>query len=399
MPIFTYRSTTREGTVAEGVIDAPDEKAAVERLRNTGVIPLEVKAPAGRSFVGSRIRFGAGKMDLVSFTAELSTLLAAGLPLEMGLQVLSEIAGQKGMKEIAQSLLKAIRGGVSFSEALQKHPDVFPRFYINMVRAGEAGGVLDVVLEKLNEFLESSKELKDQVVSAMIYPSILVATGGISIILLLTFVLPRFSVIFAELGNALPLSTQMLLAASEVLKSYGWAVLGLAVAAWLALRQYIASDRGRLRWDGLKLKLMTDVVQKLETARFCRTLGTLLTSGVPLLQALHNAREVIGNRVIADAIEAVSKGAKEGRGISGPLARAGVFPSLALSMIRVGEETGTLDKMLLQVAATYEKSLKQAVKRFMSLLEPVMILIMGLIIGFIVVSMLLAVFSISDIPM
>jgi general secretion pathway protein F len=303
------------------------------------------------------------------------------------------------MREVVHSLLKSIRGGSSFSDALRKHPEIFPRIYVNMVRAGEAGGFLDVILERLNEFLESSKELKDHVVSAMIYPTILVATGGVSIILLLTFVLPRFSVIFAELGSALPLSTQILLSASELLKSYGWLFLLLLIAAGFALRSYIATVTGRRLWDGLKLRLMDDVIRKLETARFCRTLGTMLAGGVPLLEALNNAREVIGNRVIAEAIEAVSTGAKEGRGISNPLSQAGVFPPLALSMIRVGEETGTLDEMLIRVAVSYEKSLKEAVKRFMSLLEPVMILAMGLIIGFIVISMLLAVFSISDIPL
>lgn len=398
MPIFAYRSTTMDGTVSEGVIEAADKGAAIDRLKSTGVIPLEVKAPEDRGF-RRRIGFRIGKGDLPAFTAELATLLAAGLPLDRGLNILAEISEHRGMKEIVQSLLKSIRGGISFSDALQRHPDTFPRFYVNMVRAGEAGGVLDVILERLNEFLESSKELKDHVVSAMIYPTILVATGGISIILLLTFVLPRFSVIFAELGSSLPLSTQILLAVSEALKTYGWIFLILIVAAWLALRRYIASEQGRYRWDGLKIRLMGDVVRKLETARFCRTLGTLLAGGVPLLQALNNARDVIGNRVIAGAIEAVSKGAKEGRGISDPLSRAGVFPPLALSMIKVGEETGTLDQMLLRVAVTYEKSMKQAVKRFMSLLEPVMILVMGLVIGFIVISMLLAVFSISDIPL
>ena len=397
MPIFAYRSTTMEGTVAEGVIEAADEKAAIERLKNSGVIPLRVEAPVERGF-RARVRFTKHKGDLLAFSAELSALLAAGLPLDRCLNILSEISGQRGMKEIVQSLLKSIRGGISLSDSLQKHPGTFPRFYVNMVRAGEAGGVLDVVLDRLNEFLESSKELKDHVISAMIYPTILVATGGVSIILLLTFVLPRFSVIFAELGSSLPLSTQILLTASELLKSYGWIGLILLFVAWFSLRNYIASEGGRYRWDGLKLRLMEDVIRKLETARFCRTLGTLLASGVPLLQALNNAREVIGNRVIAVAVEAVSKGAKEGRGVSEPLSRAGVFPPLAISMIKVGEETGTLDQMLIRVAHMYEKSLKQAVKRFMSLLEPIMILVMGLIIGFIVISMLLAVFSISDIP-
>jgi general secretion pathway protein F len=397
MPIFAYRSTTMEGTVSEGVIDAPDKTAAIERLRNSGVIPLEVKAPTDQGF-RRRIVLFTRRPDLVAFTAELSTLLAAGLTLETGLTVLAEISEQKGLKEIVQSLLKSIRGGTSFSDALQKHPDVFPRMYTNMVRAGEAGGVLDLILERLNEFLESSKELKDNIMSAMIYPTILLATGGISIIILLTFVLPRFSIIFAELGSSLPLSTQLLLGASDALKSYGWLFLILVFAAVILFRKTIATERGRYRWDAVKLRLLEDVIKKLETARFCRTLGTLLASGVPLLQALNNSREVIGNRVIAVAVEAVSKGAKEGRGIYEPLSRSGVFPQLALSMIKVGEETGTLDKMLLQVAVTYEKILRQAVKRFMSLLEPVMILFMGLVIGFIVISMLLAVFSIADVP-
>ena len=206
MPVFTYRSTTMEGTVTEGVIEAADERVAVERLRNTGVIPLEIKTTTTSGFRKS-FKLGARKADLLSFTAELSTLLAAGLPLEAALKILSEIAGPKGLKGIVESLVTSIRGGVSFSDALQKYPDVFPRLYINMVRAGEAGGVLDVILAKLNEFLESSKELKDHVISAMIYPMILVVTGGISIILLLTFVLPRFSAIFTELGSSLPFST------------------------------------------------------------------------------------------------------------------------------------------------------------------------------------------------
>jgi general secretion pathway protein F len=275
---------------------------------------------------------------------------------------------------------------------------VFPRLYINMVRAGEAGGVLETVLEKLNEFLEASKELRDHVVSALIYPAILGVTGGVSIIILLTYVLPKFSVIFAELGGALPVPTRVLLAVSGALQSYGWLLLLLAAAGVAAFRNWVRTGQGRYRWDALKLRLMFDVVRKLETARFCRTLGTLLRSGVPLLQALENARDVIENRAIASAIADVSRGAKEGKGIAAPLAEANVFPPLALSMIRVGEETGQLDEMLLKVADSYEKSLKQAVRRFISLLEPVLILIMGVVIGFIVVSMLMAVFSITELP-
>ena len=398
MPVFAYRSTSLAGEVSEGVIEAADSRTAVEKLKNMGLIPLAVTPPTDRVF-GSGMRFRASKRDLMTFTAELSTLLGAGLPLDRSLHVISEISDRRGMKEMVQALLKSIRGGVSFSDALQKQPDIFPRLYVNMVRAGEAGGVLDAVLERLNEFLESSRELRDHVVSAMIYPTILAFTGGISIVLLLTFVLPRFSVIFSELGTALPASTQVLLTASKLLKSYGWILLIALIAAVFLFRNMLASERGRYRWDALKLFLMEDVITKLETARFCRTLGTLLSSGVSLLQALNNAKDVIGNRVIARNVEVLSKGVKEGRGISDPLSKAGVFPPMALSMITVGEETGQLDSMLMKVAVIYEKSLKQAVKRFMALLEPVLILVMGLIIGFIVISMLLAIFSISDIPL
>ncbi len=397
MSVYTYRSTTMDGTVTEGFIEADDEKTAIESLKNRGMIPLEVKAPSHNLITSFRLR--TTKEDLTAFTAELSTLLAAGLPLDRSLNILAEIAEHRGMRVMVQELLKAIREGNSFSAALQKQPEIFPRIYVNMVRAGEAGGVLDAVLDKLNEFLETARELKDQVFSAMIYPIILAVTGGISIFVLLTFVLPRFAAIFSELGSSLPLSTKILLALSEATQSYGWLIIALFVAAVFLGRSYIASESGRLGWDALKLRLIRDLIIKLETARFCRTLGTLLASGVPLLQALNNAGEVIGNRVIASSIAAVTKGAKEGKGISAPLSQAGVFPPLALSMIKVGEETGQLDQMLIRIAVTYEKSLKQAVKRFMAILEPALIMLMGLIIGFIVISMLLAVFSIADLPL
>ncbi len=396
MAIFSYRATTMEGAIVEGAIEAADEKSAIERLKNSGIIPLKVAAPD--EGIKRRITLRSSKTDLLTFTTELSALLGAGLPLDRSLNILSEISESREMKNIVQSILKSIREGSSFSDALQRHPKVFPRLYINMIRAGEAGGVLNVVLDKLNEFLESSKELKEHILSVMIYPAILIVTGGISIIILLTYVLPKFSVIFAELGSSLPLPTQILLTFSNALKSYWWIILSVIIAGWIIFKNYIKSDTGRYKWDALKLKLMGEVIRKLETARFCRTLGTLLRSGVPLLQALNNARDVINNQVIASAIDAVSAGAKEGKGIAIPLSSANVFPPLALSMIKVGEETGQLDNMLMKVASTYEKSLNAAIKRFVSLLEPVMILSMGLIIGFIVISMLMAIFSITELP-
>ncbi len=396
MAIYSYTATTLDGTVVEGVVEASDEKIAVEQLQSTGVIPLKIAAPKeGRK---RKFTFKSSQGDLLTFTTELSALTAAGLPIDRSLNILSEISEGKEMKVVIQSVLKLIREGSAFSDALAKHPRFFPKLYVSMIRAGETGGVLDVVLDKLNEFLETAKELKSTIISAMIYPAILGITGGISIIIILTFVIPRFSVLFKELGGSVPLSTQMILALSNGLRSYWWIVFPALIIIVIALRTYIKTEKGAYTWDALKLKCVGDVVRKLETARFCRTLGTLIKSGVPFLQALHNAKDVIGNRIIADSINAVTKNVREGKGVAGPLIEANVLPQLALSMIKVGEETGQLDVMLLKVAATYEKSLKEAVKRFMSLMEPFIILAMGLVIAFIVISMLVAIFSILDLP-
>lgn len=397
MAIYSYRATTAAGAIVEGVIEAADERHAVERLKNSGVIPLKVMPP--REGTGRRFSIRSSRSELLTFTTELSALLGAGLPLDRSLNILSDISESDEMRGMIREVLKSIREGSSFSDALQRQPRIFPRLYVNMIRAGEAGGVLDVVLDKLNEFLESSQELKEHVVSAMIYPVILLATGSLSIGVLLVYVLPRFSAIFAEMGTSLPFTTQLIIDFSSWLKSYWWVVLGLAVAGGLLFRNYTRSVEGRLAWDRLKLRLMGEVIRKIETARFARTLGTLLKSGVPLLQALTNSKDVISNQVIASSIDAVTKGAKEGQGIAAPLASAKVLPALALSMIKVGEETGQLDTMLLKVAATYEKSLKTALKRFIGFLEPVLILGMGLVIAFIVLSMLMAIFSITNLPL
>jgi len=397
LAVYSYRATTLEGAIVEGVIEAPDEGSALTRIKDAGVIPLKVTSPRkGALKKGMSLRSSKG--DLLTFTAELSALIGAGLPLDRSLNILAGVSEGRQMQEVVNSVLKSIREGSSFSDALKNHPRVFPRLYVNMVRAGETGGVLDIVLEKLGEFLETAKELKDSVYSAMIYPVILAVTGGISIIILLTFVIPRFSILFKEMGGALPLSTQMILYFSTFLRDLWWILLPAGAVGVLALWRFIKTEQGAIVWDKLKFRFVRDVVSKLETARFCRTMGTLIKSGVPFLQALQNSKDVIGNRVVASAIAAVAKDVKEGKGIAAPLTDAKVFPQLALSMIKVGEETGQLDTMLLKVATTYEKSLKDSVKRFMGLLEPAIILTIGLVIAFIVVSMLVAIFGILELP-
>jgi general secretion pathway protein F len=396
MPQFAYKATTREGQIVEGYFDAYDEKTVAERLKNTGLIPLKIEPKRE----GIRVRFlsrVSGK-DLLSFTAQLSTLLNAGLPLDRALNILIEITENRALQGLIGDILKSIREGSSFSEALQKHPRSFPRLYINMVKAGEAGGVLETVLERLVEFMESAKELKDSLFSAMIYPTILLTTGGISIIVLLVYVLPKFTTIFADLGTSLPFSTLMLVSFSTAVQDYWWVLLMLIIMVSVFISRVIKTDAGRRRWDMLKLRLLGNVIRELETARFCRTLGTLLRSGVPMIAALNNAKDITNNTIISEAIDRLSSDVREGRGIAASLANTGAFPPLALSMIKVGEESGQLEKMLLKVATVYERDLRQSIKRFVGFIEPAMILLMGLVIGFIVLSMLAAIFSITDLP-
>lgn len=424
MPFYQYKATSMEGEVVEGVLNAPDEKAVVAKLKNSRLLPIKIsrskeKAPRKVSNIdaakmpsgtrnpplasgrgeANRHTQSANSAEIITFTTELAALLGAGLPLDRSLHILSEISEKSSMQRIVTEVLQSIREGSSFSDALMKHPKAFPRIYVNVVRAGELGGVIEGVMQELTEFLESAKDLKDSVVSSMIYPVLLALSGSASIIILLTYVIPKFSTIFEDLGQTMPLPTQMIISVSDAISTYWWIVI-LSVSSFIFLfRQFINTESGRLWWDSLKLKLMREIVSKLETARFCRTLGTLLKSGVPLLQALRNVQDVVGNVIFRNHITSVIKGAKEGKGITKPIINSGVFPALAVSMIKVGEETGQLDAMLLKVADTFEKSLRSSVKRFVNILEPALILIMGIVVGFIVMSMLLAIFSINDLPL
>ncbi len=397
MPSYSYRSIAPDGSVSEGVMEARNEREVELLLKTGNAIPLnirEIRHGKSRDFFS----FRQAKGELQVFTTELHTLMSAGLPLDRSLNIVKSVTENKKMKEIVSDILKSIREGGSFSDALQKHPRVFSKLYINMVKAGETSGAMSMALEKLIEFLEASDELKNSVFSAMIYPVILVVTGIMSIIIMVTVVLPKFTQIFADMGTQLPASTQILVAVSNVLTQYWWVILLTMTGLWFVLQSYTRTERGRYHWDRLKIKLMGDVILKLETARFCRTLGALLKSGVPLLQAVKNARDIIGNYAVSSALERVSGEIKEGKGISKPLSDANIFPELAMSMIRVGEETGRLEVMLLKVADSYEKSLKTSLKRFISILEPALILGMAFITGFIVISLLMAIFSITDIP-
>jgi len=408
MPTYLYKATDSSGKIVNGSLEAEGEKGVVAELHNMGFIPIRIALSKGS---GKRLDIDISKQvtsffkgvsgkDILGFTQDLSTLLESGLPVDRALSILIGAAEKEKVKEVVGDILKTVQGGGYLSDAMAKHPKIFSTFYVNMVKAGEAGGVLEAVLGRLGAFLESSQDLKDYIKSALVYPLFLVFVGGASIIILLTFVIPKFSVIFSDMGQAIPFSTRFLLGLSEVLRTYWWVILGGLGAIFFFLRRYLGTRAGRLRLDRNKLSLPIagELVKKIEVARFARTLGTLTKSGVPILQALVLVKDIIGNRVIAKSMEEVYDRVKEGDKLSKPLSDSGVFPSLAIQMITVGEETGRLDSMLLKVAENYEKMVRDTVKRFISLLEPAMILAMGLVVGFVVISMLMAIFSMNEMP-
>ena len=407
MPTFTYRAADRQGRTIEGVMEAADARGVVERLQRDAYFPVKVSPQAERrSALGISLPgLGRGRIsrrDVLTFTHQLGTLVEAGLPLDRALVILEDLAPNPRLRAITTDLLKGIRGGSSLAEAMAKHqPRPFSRLAVNMVRAGEKGGVLEATLKRLAELLEETQEFKETLVSALIYPILLTAAGGAAVVFLLTFVIPRFVDIFKDLGQALPLPTQILLTVSGVVQQYWWLIAAVVVGLVLGIRMALSSESGRWQWDQLvlRLPLLGEVVLKTETARFARILGTLLKSGVPVLTALGVVRELSGNQVLGRAIERVGDGVRRGAGISGPLNESQAFPAMAVHIVRVGEETGRLEEMLLKLATDLESEVRRLVKRLMSLLEPSIILIMGLVVGFIVVALLMAIFSITEVQM
>jgi len=410
MAQFRYRATDQEGRIVEGTLDAAEVGVVVARLHDRGLIPLRIggegsDTPTAGGFriklPRLRTRTSVNKRELLVFTQELSTLLTAGLPLDRSLASLADVSDNPVLRTAVTEVLQAVQGGKSLAEALGAHETVFPSIYVNMVSAGEHGGFLDQVLDRLSEYLERAQELREELTSAMMYPLFVTVVMGMSMVFLLTFVVPRFTDLFATSGTAMPVPTQILLAVSNALAKYWWLLVIIVVGAVYGFRQWVATPRGRLAWDQRKLRmiLLGDVIRKTEVASLTRTLGTLLRSGVPMLQALGIVRQILSNQVIGRAVSEVEVGAREGAGIADPLARTGVLPAIAVQMIKVGEETGRLDEMLLGAADHLEKDVRNTLRRLISLVEPAMILIMGVGIGFIVVSMLLGIFSVYDLPM
>src|SRR3989440_2240947 len=402
MPVFVYKAADRRGQTIDGVMDAPDARAVVERLQKDAYYPIKVTPHGERaplfSLGGSRVR----QRDLLSLTQQLATLFEAGLPLDRALTILEELAPNARVRAIVSDLLRSVRGGASFSEALAKHhPRPVSRLYINMVRAGEKGGVLEVALRRLAEFLEARAAFNEAVISALIYPPGLTLVGAGAVVFLMTFVIPRFATLFRGLNHAIPLATPILPPVRGALQQYWWVGMILILGGVLAWRMWTATPEGRLSWDRaiLKAPIFGGIALHVETARFARTLGTMLRSGVPMLGALAVVGDMMSNTAVGAAVSRLSDGVKRGGTIAAGMQEQTLFPSLAIHMVRVGEETGRMEEMLLKVADTFETDVRIEMKRTLGLLEPTIILLMGVLVAFIVVAMLMAIFSINEVAL
>jgi general secretion pathway protein F len=404
MPTFAYKAADADGEVVSGTLQAATSAEAVSLLHAKHCIPIRVEPLSGarrQPLAARRWHLGPRRVTgemLAAFTTELATLLQAGVALDRALAITAELASNDTLRTTVLDVHDRVKAGASLAGALENNAAPFGRFYINMVRAGEAGGALESVLLRLAEHLEQSKALRDELVSALVYPAILVCVALGSVYLLMSFVVPQFAVLFDSVDQVLPLATRITLASAELLRDFGWvSVLALVAAVWLA-RLELSRPSSRLRWDAwlLRWPLVGGLVLKLEVARFARTLGILLNNGVTLLAALGIVRDTVGNAALALDLEKVEQGLRAGRGLTQPLEETGRFPALALHMIQVGEESGRLEELLLKVADNYEKDLQRALKRAMSVLEPVLILLLGLLIGGVVMSILVAIMGINQ---
>jgi type IV pilus assembly protein PilC len=418
MPKFDYVALDKVGKETKGSIEVGSQNEAISRVKDMGLYPTKIieAEKAQEKSAGKKARpaaRAAGKKSgamsfeikipglsgrvkpkiLTTFTRQLATLVDAGLPLLRGLRVLEKQERHATLKRILGELSLAIEGGSTFSEALAQHPKVFNRLFVNMVKAGELGGVLEVVLKRLAEFSEKAQKIKGKVKAAMFYPTaVMVVAVGI-LLLLMVFVVPRFQAVFAGMlpGSQMPWFTTFVIAISNAIKDHiVWTAVAMAGVV-VAFLLFIKTKFGRHVWDKVKLKMppMGSVVTKVSISRFTRTLGTLVSSGVPILQALTIVKETAGNVIISNAVASVHESVKEGETITAPLESSGVFPPMVVSMVDVGEQTGALPEMLLKIADTFDEEVDNAVSAMTSLLEPIMIVFLAVIVGSIVIAMFL----------
>ncbi|MDF0645850.1 MAG: type II secretion system inner membrane protein GspF [Nitrospira sp.] len=409
MPVYQYRGYKQDGGSATGIIDAESPKVARLKLRKDGVFPTEMSEQGGvgqtpsashastrPSSAGGRSALGPG--DIAMMTRQLATLLVAGLPLVDALGVLLEQTDKKSVKSILADIREEIRGGKSYSVALERYPREFSQIYVHMVRAGEASGALDQILFRLAEFLEKQLALKHKVTNAILYPALMLLVGVAVLFFLMTFVVPKITAVFANLKQTLPWPTVVLMTLSRWCADYWPVLVGSAVVLMWTVRRTVRTETGRILADRLilKLPLIGDVARMVSISRLSSTLATMLASGVQLLEAMDVSRRVMNNRVLEHAVEEARQNIREGESIAEPLKRSGEFPSLVTHMIAVGERSGEMEEMLRRIGQIYDGEVDRVITRFTSLLEPVMILIMGVLVFFIVVAILLPIFEMGQ---
>ena len=402
MPMYSYKVINNQGETEEGVKNAVDQQALLIELQGQGFLPISIETASDKTFLGftiSKSKVRLSQKEILLLTGELATLLESGLPLDRSLQILIQLTEENDkLSKLISNVLEKVKGGASLADALENQVGVFSRFYLNMIRAGEMGGSLGDVLTRLTEYLERSQELKDTVATALIYPAILLLMSVASLFVMLTFVVPQFTEMFENSGQALPVPTQIVVALAEALQSYWWLILLGVMSLTSYMKSQLADPVRRKVWDRrfLTMPLFGDIILHMETANLSRTLGTLLGNGVSILKSLGISRETAGNTVIADMLEDAEQQLKQGKTMSDALTKTECFPRLAIQMIKIGEETGRLEEMLLRVATIYDKQLRTAIQRMLALLEPVLIIGLGLMIAGIIVSILLAILSVND---
>ena len=393
MPVFNYTARTLTGELQSGSIDLASENDVVAHLRKNRMIVVKVQqAPKD-----IKISFGGGvsTRDIVIFTRQFATMINSGLPLVQALDILAEQTENPKLKEVTKAVVYDVESGHTLADALRKHPKAFTDLYVNMVAAGEAGGILDTILLRLATFMEKNDALVRKVKGAMIYPSVIFSVAGLCVMVLLIFVIPVFQQMFSSIGQQLPLPTRIVIGMSDVLKHYWWLIAaGIAATVW-ATRRYYATPSGRLVLDRLLLRMpvLGDVIRKSSVSRFTRTLGTLIASGVSILDGLEITAKTAGNRVIHDAVMESRNSIAGGETIAAPLQKSKVFPPMVISMIAVGEQTGGLDEMLSKIADFYDEEVDAAVENLLSAMEPIMIVALGGIVGGMIIAMYLPIFS------
>ncbi len=399
MPVYEWVGRTPTGETQKGVMEAPDERLVKIKLSRLKITPVKIKPKSQGLFSGLKRGGKVKPKELVVFTRQLATMLDAGLSLVQALESLAIQQKNPYFREVLTKIKNAIEEGSPLAEALRQYPKIFDNFYYHMVSAGEASGNLDETLARLATYMEKSLALKAKVKKAMIYPIVIIAVTTIVLGIIMVFVIPSFEKMFADMGQALPLPTMIVISVSRFVKKYFLAfVIGLVISIFL-LKRYYRTERGRLHIDTLllKLPLFGNLFRKVAVARFARTLGTLISSGVSIIEALRIAAKTAGNVVVERAINDIRKGIQEGQSIAEPLAQSGIFPHMVIQMVSVGESTGVLEKMLHKVADFFEEEVDLVVDSLAQLIEPVLIVFLGTVIGGIIVSLYLPIFKMGEI--